>query len=536
MRMTKLKQGVVAAGGQLTAEAGVAMLKQGGNAVDAAIAAAFMSFFAEIAMVHWGGSGIAQLYDPANGESIVYDFFSNMPGLGHDGPPDKLDFGPVEIHFTATSQQFHLGRASVAVPGNLFGLCQLSAEKGTLPLATLLQPVIDAATNGIAINTYQAKTCRLLEPLYTHTASMRRIFAPDGTMLHAGDRLYIPDLPQLLKELADAGAALLRTGRLGRSLCEDQSLQGGLISQADLDAYSVSTHAPLRIGHHGYELLLPRPCSIGGLLIGFTFRLLTSCKPRQYAVGSAESNQLIFEAMQATARARQRLETSSRGGDIADHIDQFLSDTFVGQYVNEVQQAMRNKRPFAPAPSHPSHPNTSHISVIDGNGMAVTLTTTAGESAGYVVPGTGFIPNNMLGEADLNPHGWHQWQPGKRLPTMMAPTILLKDGKVVMATGSGGSERIRSALVQVISNVVDHGMVAADAVAHPRVHAENNVMQCEFGYDPAAIDTLESWGYAVNRWQQPSMYFGGAHSVVVDADGLIQGAADHRRDGFVAHL
>lgn len=508
------------------------MLRLGGNAVDAAVAAAFMSFFAEIAMVHWGGSGVANVYDPATGSSQVYDFFSNMPGLGRDGQPSELDFAPVEIQFSATSQQFHLGRASVAVPGNIFGLCALSAEKGTLPLKTLLQPSIDAATNGITLNAYQANTCKLLESLFTNTASMRRIFAPNGTMLEPGDHLFIPNLPELLIELAETGPELLRSGRLGKAFCDDQAARGGLLTPTDLAQYEVRRHAPLRIEHHGYELLLPAPSSIGGLLIGFTMRLLTFCKPRQYQVSSAESNQLIYEAMQATTRARQRLERNSNG-DISQHIEQFLSDAFVGQYVAEVQQAMRDRKPFGSVSSAPSHPNTSHLSVIDGNGMAVSLTTTAGESAGYVVPGTGFIPNNMLGEADLNPHGWHKWTPGQRMPTMMSPIILLKDGEVVLATGSGGSERIRSALVQVISNVIDHQMPAQAAVDQPRVHVENDVLQCEYGFDARAVDQLEAWGYPVNRWLQPSMYFGGAHTVVV-VDGQAVGSADARRDGHVS--
>ena len=166
--------GIIAAGSQQTAEAGALMLRWGGNAVDAAVAAAFASFIAEIGMVHLGGSGIGQIFDPKSGQSTVFDFFTNMPGLGRDCLPDNLDFEQVTIDFGATTQDFHLGRASVSVPSNIFGLCQMAKQFGTLPLGTLLQPAIKLARDGIALNAYEAYVCQLLTPLYTHTESMPR--------------------------------------------------------------------------------------------------------------------------------------------------------------------------------------------------------------------------------------------------------------------------------------------------------------------------------------------------------------------------
>jgi gamma-glutamyltranspeptidase/glutathione hydrolase len=178
--------------------------------------------------------------------------------------------------------------------------------------------------------------------------------------------------------------------------------------------------------------------------------------------------------------------------------------------------------------------NTTHLSVIDSDGLAVSLTTTAGESAGYVVPGTGFIPNNILGEEDLHPGGFHTCLPGQRIPTMVTPTIVLKDGRTHLVLGSGGSIRIRSAILQVISNVLDYGMGLDDAVNRARVHLEKGVLQCEAGYDPAAVDELETMGYRVNRWQDRSIYFGGAHSVARSQDGRLVAAGDNRRGGATA--
>jgi len=164
----------------------------------------------------------------------------------------------------------------------------------------------------------------------------------------------------------------------------------------------------------------------------------------------------------------------------------------------------------------------------------VSLTTTAGESAGYVVPGTGYIPNNMMGEADLHPNGFHSRPAGQRIPTMMAPVIVLKNGKTRLVLGSGGSIRIRSAILQALSNLLDYHMTLNDAVNTARVHVEDGVLQCEAGFDPAAVAQLETMGYRVNRWATRSIYFGGAHSVSRTEDGRLEAAGDNRRGGATA--
>ena len=167
--------------------------------------------------------------------------------------------------------------------------------------------------------------------------------------------------------------------------------------------------------------------------------------------------------------------------------------------------------------------------------MAVAITTSSGESAGYVVPGTGLIPNNMLGEEDLFPDGFHNYPAGERIYTMMTPTIVLKDGKPQLVTGSGGSIRIRSAIMQIISNLLDFQLPLEQAASHPRVHLEHRILQCEAGTDSAAMDELESLGYELNRWTNKSMYFGGAHSIVISENGEKTGFGDPRRAGCALH-
>ncbi|MCA9924105.1 MAG: gamma-glutamyltransferase, partial [Anaerolineales bacterium] len=267
--------GVIAAGGAATADAGAAILKQGGNAIDAAVAAAFVSFIAEIGVVHLGGSGVAHIYDPRSGRSLVYDFFSNAPGL-NGTPPPTLDFEEVMIDFGATTQHFHLGRASVAVPGNIIGLCQMAADYGRLSLKTLLQPAIEYAETAQPIAPFQAATCRLLTPLYTHTDLMRDIFWQNGRMIAAHEPLYVAHLGETLTTLAEKGSEYARTGKLAQAIVADQQANGGLLTATDLVEYQVNKLPSIRLPYHEYEILLPPPSSTGGVLTAFTLKLLGS--------------------------------------------------------------------------------------------------------------------------------------------------------------------------------------------------------------------------------------------------------------------
>ncbi len=527
--------GVVAAGGPETVAAGIAMLKKGGNAVDAAVAAAFASFIGEIGVVHLGGSGIAHIYDPQNGQSVVYDFFSNTPGLGRaESASADMDFAQITVDFGETTQDFHLGRAAVAVPGNIAGLCLMAEEYGRLALPTLLQPAIAMARDGVAIAPFQAQTCELLTPLYTHTAGMREIFLRDGRMIRAGERLYIPNLAETLTELAEQGAALARDGRLAQAIVADQTANNGLLTSWDLEHYQVRKLPSIHLPYREFEILLPPRSSTGGVLTAFTMKLLAQFSPGQLLRGSCVHLQLLYEVMAATSRARPYWDNRDEDMPVEEAVKQFLDEAFVSRFVEEIRDALESRKASGAAVEQKGPANTSHLSVIDGEGMTVSLTTTAGESAGYVVPGTGYIPNNMMGEEDLHPQGFHTRPAGRRIPTMMTPAIVLQNLHPRVVVGSGGSVRIRSAIMQVLSNLLDFHMGLNEAVNSARVHIEDGVLQCEAGYDPLAVAELEALGYPVNRWQTRSIYFGGAHSVSRTPDGRLFGAGDNRRGGATA--
>ncbi len=526
--------GLVAAGNQTTADLAGEILRRGGNAVDAAVGAAFASCLSEIAFVHLGGSGIALIFDPSEGEPVVYDFFSRAPGLGRRRPPAHLDFYRTTVDYGPTTQDFYLGRGAVAVPGNVIGLCRMHADCGRLRLQDVLAPVVRLADEGILLDPFQADTCRLLKRIYTATPSVREIFMPGGTFLKAGQHLSVPGLSMTLRGIQEHGSRYLSHEALGAALIDDQDRRGGLLTFRDLREYRPARKDPIRIPYRGYQILLPPHCSAGGALTSFSLKLLSECELAKLEWGSAGHLRLLAEVMAATSRARPRwdrlVEDSGAAGAAAER---FLAAGHLERTLQKLRNNTCGRAPGAGPKEADGPSSTTHLSVIDKDGMAVSLTHSAGESAGYVVPGTGFIPNNMMGEADLHPQGFHSVAPGHEIATMMAPVIVVQDDRVRAVIGSGGSTRIRTALLQVISNFIDFGFSLESAVQRPRVHYQDGILQCEKGFAENTRRSLKKKGYQVKYWDSQSIYFGGAHCVEIRPDGRAVATGDPRRGGAI---
>ncbi len=514
--------GIIAAGDEHTAQAGATILRQGGNAVDAAVSAAFASFVAEAVLVNIAGGGMATIRHAASGETIALDFFADMPSGAFNA---QSDFKEIIIDFGDARQSFFIGRAAAAVPGVVAGLCRLAENYGTLPLKTLLQPAILLAENGVTLSAAQGYVAHLLRDIFTDTPAVAKMFAPRGKIVGAGDTLRNPALAKTLRLLAKDGAATFYRGTLAQKIIADQRTHGGLITAADMAAYRAKQTAPIAVPYRGYTVLLPPPASVGGVLIAFTLKLLAAFDMPSLSPNSIARYRLLAEAFRVTNIARRDLRSDAAG------VAEFLHPTHVQQYVLQLREILEGEQmPSAEPVFPPTSRDTTHISVMDAAGNVASITTSAGESGGYFVDDTGMLMNNILGEIDLHPDGFHTAPPGSRLQTMMSPAIVLRDGKPVVALGSGGSTRIRSAMVQVLSNVLDFGLPLADAVNFPRLHFEENVLQLEGGTSPKIIAALKTLGYTVNVWRGKNMYFGGVHSV-----GALNGAplavGDARRGG-----
>ena len=515
--MKQKTHGVIAAGHQKTAEAGAEMLSLGGNAFDAAIAAILMSFVAEPMLTSPAGGGFL-LAHTHNQQNILFDFFTQTPR--YNKPPAELDFFPVEVNFGDAWQTFHIGKASMAVPGNLLGVFHIHNKLGRLPFKVVAEPAIYAAKTGIEVDKFQAYCWQLLEPIIRASPAACKVYAPDGNLLQQGDTFVISDLANSLDYFAKHGADEFYSGEIAKQIVKDCQEQGGYLTLEDLKEYRVIERTPLLVNYRGHTLLTNTPPSSGSTLMAFGLKLLEKIDLNLIKFGSSQHLQILAEVMRLTNAARaDGYDDYIYQKDIAE---KFLANEHLASYQEQLSSTVNKWG------------STTHISVMDNEGNAASVTTSNGEGSGYVIPGTGIMINNMLGEEDLNPTGFHKWQLNQRISSMMSPTIVLKNGQPEIVLGSGGSNRIRTAILQVVSNLIDFKMSVEQAVESPRCHWENNIFSIEPGFITKELQNLTvSANTKIALWQEMNMFFGGVHTVRKDDLGVMSGAGDSRRNGMV---
>jgi gamma-glutamyltranspeptidase/glutathione hydrolase len=440
------------------------------------------------------GAGGYMLVVPPGEAPVLLDFFVEAPGRGRSGAAARAGLVPVNVSFGEAVQVFHVGCASVGVWGMPAGIAAASDRFGRLALSELARPAAALAREGVALVPEQAYIVEILEELVTSTSEAAALFAPGGRLLRTGDVLRQPELADALERLGADGAEPFYTGDVAAALLAWLADEGGLVTAEDLAAYRVVDREPVRVSYRGREILTNPAPSAGGILIARALRMVDAMPP-------PPRGRAIVEVMEETQAARtpeflERLDEPGFGAH-------FLRSGRLG--------------------------STTHVAVLDGDGLACSVTCSNGASSGVIVPGTGIHLNNMLGEQDLNPLGFHRHAPGRRLPSMMAPTAVLgEDATAELVLGSAGSNRIRSAILQTIVRVVDDGIDAAGAVCAPRLHFEDGVVYAEPGVDVSGIDPER---YEIATFRDRNLFFGGVQAVARDRSGRLHGGGDPRRGG-----
>ena len=514
-------KGAIAAGHPITAEAGAAVLREGGNAVDACIGAAFVSWIAESPLTGPGGGGFLLVHRARDRTAIVHDFFVALPGSGLPAG-ERARMEEVDVDFDGSFRQvFHVGAASAAVPGTPLGLENAHRTYGSVPWRTLVEPAIELARSGVELTRQQAYLHAILDVILRHTEEARAIYGHGGERLVAGDRIVMRDLADTLEVVRDRGVAELYTGEIGERIAEHQRQRGGAITREDLASYRVIRRRPIGVDFQGHRFLSNPPPSSGGVLIAYGLRLLDRLGLGG-PPGSADAAAAIADVMgeQARARGGSFMSDLYRGG-LANRL---CSEDAVAAALERIAESRTGEREAA------GPPGTTHISVVDGKGNAASLTASTGAGSSIVVPGTGIHLNNMLGEYDLNPTGQER-RPGTRMTSMMAPSLVLAGERPRLVVGSAGSVRLRGAIMQIVANAVGHGLDVEEAIRRPRVHLDDGHLHCEGGTEAAVLDELERRGYDVVRWRRPNLYFGGAAAVEFLEDGTLAAAGDPRRGG-----
>ena len=484
----------VAAGSAEVVAAATRVLQAGGNAVDAALAGAFAAPLSEPVLASLGGGGFLMWTDEDRNPHVL-DFFVDVPGLTAPGRPAPertpqvdtvvVDFARTGSAASSSTQVFHGGWGTVAVPGCLDGYLVAHARAGRLPLRDVVGPAVALATEGVDLSAGQRTFMHLVNDLLALTTDSQRLFANAERTGRYRNLAYA----MLLRALASGTVRSMADHAFADPLLGATRYEGGLLTAADLDAYRPEQRTPLQCSRAGATVWTNPPPSVGGSIVAHA---LTSLAPQ-----AAES---VHWAEVAAA----------------------LADATAG------------RRGKGQVPT-----GTTHVSVVDREGRFAAITTSNGSGSGCVVPGWGVPLNNMLGEEDLRPADGSPLSPGERMRSMMAPTVVaLTDGSHAVL-GTGGSERIRSALLGVLVRLIDDGASLTEAIAAPRVHVSSDgTLHHESGLSPtdeAALQALANergWG-DVSRWPGTNLFFGGVHAVRRTTDGAVEAVGDARRSGSV---
>jgi gamma-glutamyltranspeptidase/glutathione hydrolase len=532
------EHGMVVAQEKLGARVGADVLKRGGNAVDAAVATAFAMAVTYPRAGNIGGGGFMVIHSAERHEDIAIDYRETAPAattrdifLGSDGKPD-----------IAKSRDSALG---IGVPGTVAGLA-LALEKygsGKFTLAELLQPAIDLARNGFTLADDVADTLAAGQQRLARWPSSKQMLShADGTPLHEGDLVVQPELAATLSAIAAQGPRGFYEGPVAEKIAKAVRDAGGIMTTDDLKSYQATIRTPVRGTYRGYDIVsMPQPSS-GGVVLLEALNILEGFPMSDLKQGSAASLHLLIEAMKRAYadRARYLGDPAFVNAPIATLI---AKDYAAKQRASiDLDHATPWTDTLSATPPHEGS-NTTHFSVVDAYGNAVSSTYTLNFSygVGLVADGTGVLLNNELDDFTAAPGASNAFGlvgfeanlpgPGKRPLSSMTPTIVLKDGKPVLVTGSPGGSRIISTVLQVVVNVLDYHMDVKTAVAAPRLHHQwlPDEVRIEHGFPDDVIAALRAKGHTVIE----PMGLTSANSIAVTANGLV-GAPDPRSRGAEA--
>jgi gamma-glutamyltranspeptidase / glutathione hydrolase len=529
-KAVEFKSGVVVAVSEPGAEAGLAVLKQGGNAVDAAVATAFALAVTHPAAGNIGGGGF-MLVHPPKGKPTVFEYRENAPAA-------------------ATKDMFKKGDSPythrvVGVPGTVRGLALAHQKFGKLPWKALVQPAIELADKGYTLDKHHAESLNKFRALAKKFDEFQRVFAkPNGSAWQAGDCHVQPDLAKTLRLIAEDGPNAFYKGKIAEMLVAEMKAGGGLISADDLAGYQAIQREPIHGSYRGYDVYAPPPPSSGGICLVQMLGILETFDLKKHERFSPQTLHLMAEAMR-----RSYLDRAKFLGDPAftkipasltgkEHIAKLARSI-------DLTKATRSEDLADAIPITPEGDSTTHFSVIDKDGLAVANTYTLEHSFGsrIVVKGAGFLLNNEMTDFNWRPGVTakdgtigtepNTIAPGKRMLSSQTPTILAKDGKVFLITGSPGSRTIINTVLNVVVNVVDYDMPLQQAVDAPRLHHQWLPDEIQFEGTKQYVDSvkaLQAMGHKVRFVRQ-----GDAHSIWINpkTDGYI-GAADKRLSGKAA--
>lgn len=537
---------VVVSCDQLASEAGVAAIKAGGNAVDGAVATAFVLAVTCPRAGNLGGGGFAVIRTPT-GEVITNDHREKAPGAAHkDMFLDELGEHSAKLSLNSL--------LASGVPGTVAGLLDIHERFGKLPRAKVMDTAIRLAKKGFPISRPLAQELARAAERFKRYPASAAIFTNQGVPYQPGDLLRQPDLASTLTRIRKQGKSGFYTGITADFLVATMKADGGLIDHADLAAYRSKWREPIKGSYRGYEVYSMPPPSSGGILLVQMLNMLEQVEVGQLGFAHSKLLHYMIETQRRAFAGRNFADP-----DFYEHsVELLVSKDFArGQFLTiDTKRATSSEDVFAKSEPRriKESTETTHISVIDREGWVVSLTTTLNASYGskIVVDGAGFLLNNEMDDfaskvGTANLYGLvgrtaNQIEPNKRMLSSMTPTIVTKDGQPFMVLGSPGGSVIINAVLQVVLNVIDHQMPLEKAVEAPRIHHQwqpDLLVMEPWGLSPDTIQALQDKGHqkVVTRpSSSAARHLGVVHAIVRLEDGTFKGVADPRRAGAAAGL
>jgi gamma-glutamyltranspeptidase/glutathione hydrolase len=501
------------AGTPYAAEAAAETYRAGGNAADAAVAAAAAVGVTEPLMSSIGGGGFALVRDPGGGAEVL-DYYDVMPGKGLPVSAFGAGGSPQTIILKyGSGVRSIVGGASSAVPGALRGWERLLERHGRFTLEETLAPAVRLARGGFRLCRTAGLWFQVAEEVLRLTDETRKHFYNGERVYLEGEEVRFPELADTLVAVGEGGADLFYEGELARRISTYMLKMGGIITEEDLAGYEPVVREPMSVSYGAGAMYTNGPPSAGGPTLAQMLKVVSAYDLA--AMPEAEYVRVMTGAMKYALEDRETAYVEgAENGRVAERL------------TGEEYAAEQRRRIFGAFGS----PHTTHLSCVDAEGLAVSITASMGYGSGLVIPGTGIPMNNTLGEPELNPRGFHALKPGERLISSMSPTVVSSEEGGLIALGSPGASRIPTAILQTLVNVLDFGMSLEDAVLAPRFHAEGGLFAYEAGARTADLDRYEQ----VLTYEEPNMYFGGVNAVRRTPDGSFEAAADPRRSGGTA--
>ncbi len=539
IRYDDLRHPVLGANGMVSSqnahasEVGAQVLADGGNAVDAAVAIGFALAVTLPRAGNLGGGGFMLVHDAAADETVAIDYRETAPRratrdmfLDADGNVDQ--------------QRARFSHLSAGVPGTVAGLWRAHRDYGKLPWKRVVEPAIRLARDGFEV-TYDLAglLASRKERLCRFEAACRYFYKPGGEPYQPGERFLQPDLADTLQVIADEGPDAFYRGAIADKIVAEMERGGGIIDAESLAAYEPAVREPARGNYRGYEVLTMPPPSSGGIHVVQMLNILENFPMAEFGSGSADAIHVLAETARLAYADRSKHLGDPDYYDVP--ADWLTSKAYARRLAATID--MKRARPSSEvAPGVPpayESPDTTHFSVMDRDGNVVSNTTTLNFSfgSGIAVAGAGFLLNNEMDDFSAKagvPNAFgllggeaNEIERGKRPLSSMTPLIVLDDGNAWFATGSPGGSRIITTVLQMVVNVIDHGMNIAEAEAAPRMHHQwyPDVLQLESGISPDTIRILEARGHeiAATQWSMGSL------QTVAYEDGVFRGSSDPRR-------